>query len=345
MSTTIQRLCGIFLLTLFLLNPLQAQAPKPLQTIKYRLSDCHMHYVDFLQRTDGIKAVLEAMDRCGVDHAMICGMPLVKKWSINAPVQPQYYLEDDARCYWYSATDFIVAHAVASLLENQRKRFHPFICGFNGSDRNAIDHVRRMVEMYPGLWEGIGEVMARHDDLTALTYGDVAPANSISLDPIYNFAAEYDLPVSVHSNISSVWKREPLYVKEMEEAIRKHPKTRFIWCHAGISRRVEVPTLTQEIRRIVSTYPNVWIDLSWVVFETCITKDGKPQQAWIDLLEAFPDRFILGSDKLGKFSNYHEETQKYYVLLDALKPETARKVARDNFLSILPKRPARLNAK
>jgi len=89
-----------------------ANAPVP---IKYHLADCHFHYVDFLQHTDGIKAALKAMDDAGVDDTMICGMPLVKKWSTQEPIQPQYYLEDDARCYWYSGVSQVYAKATIAL--------------------------------------------------------------------------------------------------------------------------------------------------------------------------------------------------------------------------------------
>ena len=138
--------------TAFVLNSGLWQAPGP-KPISYRTADCHLHLVDFLQRTDGIHAALRAMDRAGVDHAMITGMPLVKEWSETEPVQPQYYLEDDARCYWYSATDVLVAREIATLTPKERARVHPFLCGFNGSDRNAVDHVKRMLEWYPHTWE------------------------------------------------------------------------------------------------------------------------------------------------------------------------------------------------
>lgn len=309
--------------------------------IRYRLADCHVHLVDFLQRGDGIEAVLRAMDRCGVDHAAVSGMPLVKKWDASAPRRPLYYLEDDARTYWYSATDVHVAREVLSLPPGDRARVHPFICGFNGTDLNAVDHVRRMLEWYPDLWSGIGEVMGRHDDLTALTYGETPRANHPALDPVYALAAEHDLPVAVHSNIGSVWKREPIYLAEMEEAVRRHPDTKFIWCHAGISRRIVIPDLTQHLRRMLNTYPNLDLDISWVVYEEYIAPGGAAAPDWVALIEAFPDRFLLGSDKVGKFDDYEGETLKYYVLLDALRPETARRVARDNLMSLLPSRPLR----
>ena len=63
-------------------------------SIKYHVSDCHFHLVDFLQHTQGVKAALAAMNRAGVDDTMLCGMPLVKEWSRNEPVQPGYYLDD-----------------------------------------------------------------------------------------------------------------------------------------------------------------------------------------------------------------------------------------------------------
>jgi len=305
---------------------------------QYRVNDAHLHYVDFLQNTDGMKVLLEAMDQSGVEHVMLNGLPLVKKWDAVDPRKPLYYLADDSRTYWYSAVDVLVARAVKSLAEEDQRRFHPFICGFNPTDRNAIDHVRRMFEWYPDFWEGIGEILTRHDDLTALTYGEQARANHLALDPVYDFAAEEDLPVWVHSDVSSVWVEDPLYLYEMEEAVKNHPKTRFVWAHAGISRRVVVPTLLQELRRMLKAYPNLWVDLSWVVYPMDVAPGGIPDKKWVALVENFPGRFMIGTDKIGHFEDYEETISQYYVFFDALSPETARLVARENFLSILPRR-------
>jgi hypothetical protein len=273
-------------------------------TVKYRMADCHLHLVDFLQRTDGIRAALAAMDRCGVEEAIIHGMPLVKEWPQDERMRPEYYLEDDSRCYWYSATDVLVARQVQSLPPDLQRRFHPTICGFNGADRNAVDHIKRMIDWYPEFWQGIGEVMTRHDDLTALTYGDPARADNLALSRVFTFAGEHDLPVFLHSNIGSVWKHEPIYLPEVETAVRDHPKTRFIWCHGGISRRIEVPSLTQDLEAMLRKYPNLHIDISWVVYETNLLKDGSPDPKWVQLIEQFPDRFIIGSSSTTNSSTH-----------------------------------------
>ncbi|MDB5330331.1 MAG: 5-oxo-L-prolinase, partial [Phycisphaerales bacterium] len=109
-------------------NPSAAPAPVndaptaavPDRPIQYRAADCHLHLVDFLQRTDGIRAALKAMDRCGVEDAVVSGMPLVKEWPQEERLRPEYYLEDDSRCYWYSATDVLVAREVQSLPPDQQ---------------------------------------------------------------------------------------------------------------------------------------------------------------------------------------------------------------------------------
>jgi hypothetical protein len=314
------------------------------QAVRYRIADCHLHLVDFLQRTDGIQAALAAMDRCGVEDAVVSGMPLVKEWPSEERIRPEYYLSDDSRCYWYSATDVLVARQVQSLPPNQQRRFHPTICGFNGADRNGVEHIKRMIDWYPDFWQGIGEVMARHDDLTALTYGDPARADNLALGAVFTFAGEHDLPVFLHSNIGSVWRHDPIYLPEVEAAVSAHPNTRFVWCHAGISRRIEIPTLTQELEGMLRRHPNLWVDVSWVVYETNLLKNGKPDPAWVRLIEMFPDRFLIGTDKVGHFADYPQEVQKYYPFLDALRPATANKLARENLLSVLPKAPAHLTS-
>jgi hypothetical protein len=319
-------------------EPLYAANRAGAPPVRYRYTDAHCHYVDFLQRTDGIEMLLDKMDEAGVYHMQIMGMPVLKKWNAADPREPHYYLDDDSRAYWYSATDVIVARDVGRLGENERKRFHPFICGFNPTNRNAVDHVERMLQWYPGFWEGIGEIFTRHDDLTALTYGETARANSLALDPVYRLAAEHDMPVQMHNNIGNKWLREPVYMHEMEGALKNHPRTRFIWAHVGISRNFNIPSIIGDARRLLKTYDNLWFDLSWVVFEDNIAPGGKLDRDWAALVEEYPERFMIGTDKIGHFDTYVREIQKYDRLLDALKPRTARLVAWENFLHVLPGR-------
>ncbi len=56
----------------------------------------------------------------------------------------------------------------------------------------------------------------------------------------------------------------------------------------------------------------------------------------VKLVNKHPTRFMLGSDVVGRFGSLGETIRGFVPFLDALEPDTARKVARDNFLAILP---------
>ena len=82
------------------------------QARDYAYSDAHLHYVDFFQETAGMDKLLKAMADNRIEHVMISGIPVAKKWHEDEPKRPRYYAGDDADAYWYSATDVIVAAAV-----------------------------------------------------------------------------------------------------------------------------------------------------------------------------------------------------------------------------------------
>ena len=310
----------------------------------YRFSDAHLHYVDFFQESEGMTPLLEAMAAGNIDHAMISGIPVAKKWHEDEPKRPRYYAGDDAGAYWYSATDVLVAAALKRLPAEQRQRFHPFLSGFNPADKNSDAHIRRMLELDPGLWQGVGEVFTRHDDLTALTYGDTPRANNEAMTRIYHLAAEYDLPVLVHSNITSKRERNPLYLEEIEEPLRNHPHVRFIWAHAGTSLEIhrhqeKLDFLLPTLQRMLGEYPNLYIDLSWSELRPyLLDAEGQPDPRWVKLVSSYPARFMLGSDVVGRFDGLGQYMDDFRPFLDALPEDVAHKVARDNFLAVLPRK-------
>ena len=222
--------------------------------------------------------------------------------------------------------------------------------GFNPADKNATLHIEHMIRLYPGLWQGLGEVMTRHDHLTALVQGDVPRANSEAMMRIYRMAARHDLPVLVHSNITSLRERDLIYLAELDGALTANPRTRIIWAHAGTSGTINrwqerMPGLAKAIDELLGRHDNLWIDLSWSVLEPHILdRDEDPRKAWLELVRKYPDRFMLGSDVVGRFGRLGKLMNRFAPLLDALPDDVARKLARDNFLSVLPRRPARLAA-
>lgn len=316
--------------------------PSAVYAESYSYSDAHLHYVNYSQEGQTIEDLIDAMDNANIRHTMVSGLPLVKKWAAGAAEKPNTVLSDEANVYWYSLTDEIVARAIIDLPRKHRERLHPFICGFNPTDQNAVKQVERLLKWYPDLWEGIGEILTRHDRLSGITYGEPARANHPALMAIYELAAKHDLPVMVHSNITSMTAKEPIYLGELEEALKQNPNTRFIWAHAGTSKSINLHNkpdyLASEVERLVATYPNLWVDLSWTVMDEYIYPQGKIDETWLNLIAKHADRFMLGSDMTGKFKNQGKKMRGFDPLLSRLEPAQARKIASENFLDVLPKR-------
>ena len=304
--------------------------------------DGHLHYVDFFQETDGMPALLKVMDESDISQAVIMGIPVAKTWDENEPKKPRYYAGDDAPIYWYSGTDLELHAAIENLSTEQQKRFIPFLSGFNPDDKNAVNHIRRALELNPGFWQGIGEVFTRHDDLTALIHGSAPRANSEAMMKVYKLAAEHDLPVLVHSNITSKRERNPLYLEELEDALNKNPDVKFIWAHAGTSKELhrhqeELAFLRPLLKELLDKYDNLTIDLSWTMLEPyLLDKKGKPRAKWLALLEEYPTRFVIGSDVVGSFDNVGKIMHGFDPVLDALPEDVAKAIVHDNFLTLLP---------
>jgi len=329
------RLIESFIVFLLFACPHTTSAKK-----SYRLTDAHTHIVNFSQEGDDMTTFLSQMNKSGIEHTMLAGVPLVKKWSQHDPIESVYYLDSESPIYWYSATDAIVAHAYSKIPKNDQYRFHPFMSGINPTDMKAIKHLQRMWEMHPGLWQGIGEIICHKDDVTQTIYGERARPNLPALSAVYEFAANHKLPVNVHSDVTSAGKDDLIYLKEFENAVSKHPRTTFIWAHAGLNRRTTIDSkaYTKVLERLFRTHKNLYIDLSWVGFDLVIAPKGVLNQSWLKLVQQFPRRFMIGSDLAGNFSSLPKEIGRYDVLLDALSSKDARLVGRDNFLHLLPKK-------
>ena len=98
-----------------LLSLAPASAQEAQEPPKYEIVDGHLHLLNFVQETAGMDAFFRAMDDTGVTESVVIGMPVVKKWDEGDARRPTYYLDNDSRTYWYSATDFLVARAVLDL--------------------------------------------------------------------------------------------------------------------------------------------------------------------------------------------------------------------------------------
>jgi len=149
---------------LILLVTLSAQA----QTGTYELNDSHFHLTNYIQEGTNIQDFLKIMGN-KVGRVALFGIPLQQQWSyrVDGDHAPTYYLNTDAPLYYYSFTDAWIAMAYKSLTKEQQARFDPMITGFNPTDMYAADHIRRVLQTFPGVFTGIGEFTIHKEFVSA----------------------------------------------------------------------------------------------------------------------------------------------------------------------------------
>src|SRR3954452_12785221 len=216
------------------------------QTDGYQFNDSHFHLTNYIQEGTTIRDFLNIMG-ARVGRVALFGIPLQQQWSyrVDAGNGPTYYLNSDAPLYYYSFTDAWIAMAYKSLTPEQRARFDPIITGFSPTDMYAADHIRRVLQTFPGVFTGIGEFSIHKEFVSAKIAGQVASLQDPALDQILDAAAEIGLVVLIHNDMDTPFPKAgsaPAYLEQMKELVRRHPKTTIIWAHTGMGRIVRPVT-------------------------------------------------------------------------------------------------------
>ena len=335
---------SVIALLAILSTPLQAGE-------EYLYHDSHIHLTNYVQVGTDIHDYLEVMgDKVG--RSTLFGLPLQQKWSyLNAEDSaPTYYLHSDAELYYYSFTDAIIASQYLSLNEEEKKRFDPMITGFNPTDMYAVEHIKRVLKMYPGVFVGIGEFSIHKEFVSAKIAGETASLNNEALGRIFDFAAESGLVVLFHSDIDVPFSHQgkmPAYAKQMHDLISKHKDTVVIWAHTGLGRVVypqrgeanenQVSYNPSHLDLIESTLKDpelkhLHYDISWDVVAKYIIATPESIKRAADLINKYPDRFLFGTDVVApKIETYYDVYNMYKPLWDALTPEANRMIKLANY--------------
>jgi hypothetical protein len=281
---------------------------------RFLFNDSHFHLTNYIQKGPSARAYLAIMgDRIG--RSALFGIPLQQTWAYeNSDGEaPTYYLQSDAPLYYYSFTDAVIAKEFLSLPPADRKRFDPMITGFNPADMYGVDHIRRVLEYFPGVFEGIGEFSIHKEFVSSKVAGNVASLLNPALDRIFDFAAETGLLVLIHCDIDTPFDKlttEPVYLTQMKALLKRHPRTTVIWAHTGLGRVVgpvsaqatSNPTRNRNHIEILAemledpSFKNLYFDISWDEVAKYVISSTDVEARTAALFNRFPDRFLFGSD-------------------------------------------------
>jgi Amidohydrolase len=318
-------------------NPGIAQGTSPDQPL---LNDSHFHLTNYIQQGTDIHDFLGIMGS-KVGRVALFGIPLQQQWSFRADGEraPTYYLNTDAPLYYYSFTDAWIAMAYKSLAKDEQARFDPMITGFNPTDMYAADHIRRVLQTFPGVFSGIGEFTIHKEFVSAKIAGEVASLQDPALDRILDFAGEVGLVVLIHCDVDVPFAKEgsqPAYLNQMKAVLKRHPKTTIIWAHTGMGRVVRpIRNHAGNLADILQDpeFSHVNFDISWDEVAKYIVSSPEAIKIAADLINQYPDRFLFGTDEVAPSDqeSYLKVYRQYSPLWAVLDKQTSQKVRFGNY--------------
>ncbi|HEV8479783.1 MAG TPA: amidohydrolase family protein [Candidatus Eisenbacteria bacterium] len=258
-----------------------------------------------------------------VGRSTLFGIPLQQEWSYSnsGDEAPTYYLDSDAPLYYYSFTDAVIATEYLKLSPSERARFDPMITGFNPADMYAADHVRRVLETFPGVFEGIGEFSIHKEFVSSKTAGGPASLADPALDRLLDFAADAGLVAIFHCDVNRPFGKQnapPIFIEQARRLFAKHPRNTIIWAHTGLGRVVQ--PVDGHIAMVESllgdpAYKNLYFDISWDEVAKYAISSPEAIQKTSEMLNKYPDRFLFGTDTVAP-----KDAKSYYAVFDLWKP-------------------------
>jgi predicted TIM-barrel fold metal-dependent hydrolase len=331
--------------------PLQAADQPERSETPYLFDDAHFHLTNYVQKGLTAKQYVAMMGNV-VKRSTLFGIPLQQTWSYanSGDFAPTYYLQTDAPLYYYSFTDAMIAHEYLSLPPEDRARLDPMITGFNPADMYAVDHIERVLKMYPGVFSGIGEFSIHKEFVSSKVAGETSTLPNRALDRILDFAGDVGLAVIFHNDIDMPFTKGtslPIYYTQMLEVLARHPKTTLIWAHTGLGRVVRptgsasveaaerAPTHLELIGRILADpkFKNVYFDISWDELAKYAVANPDVIARTAALFDKYPDRFLFGTDNVAPAS-IDANVSVFHMwdpVFAKLRPQTKQAILFDNY--------------
>jgi hypothetical protein len=323
----------------------------------------HFHLTNYVQQGIDVRQFLHIMGT-RVGRSTLFGIPLQQQWSYanSGDFAPTYYLQSDAPLYYYSFTDAHIASVYRSLSKDDQSRFDPMITGFNPADMYAVDHIRRVLTMFPDVFSGIGEFTIHKEFVSSKIAGETASLTNPALDRILEFAGDAGLVVLLHNDIDVPFAKqdtEPVYLAQMKRLLVRHPDTSIIWAHMGLGRVVHpvqasagsawrTPTQVGIVETMLSdpALTHVNFDLSWDEVAKYVVATPDTVARVTALLNRYPDRFLFGTDTVAPAgpAPYFAVYDMWAPVWEGLTPEASAKIRTANYERIFGQARSRVRA-
>lgn len=302
--------------------------------------DSHFHISNYAMQGIPLQVLIDEYMGDRVLRSVAMPLPLQQKWDpfehyAGDRMAPNYYMGPKAELYYYSFIDALLAKEYQSLSSADQARIDPMIVGFNPMDRYAVQHIKRVLLTFPGVFTGIGEFTVHKEIVSDKIAGE--SIESLSLEPVpgdargggkltlfspaleavLDFAGEAGLVVVLHSDVYPARVRhdggeprvspEQPYTAGMKHLCRASPDATVIWAHTGLGRFVEpAPNHLDLVSEILDECPRWSTDISWDLVQRYIvgqSPGGPSLEEWTAFVTTYQDRVLWGSDTVIHGSN------------------------------------------
>jgi hypothetical protein len=323
-------------------------------------NDAHFHIQDFKADGPRLPEILKMMDN-HVCRSTLMGLAVTVAHDplIDRDFAPIYYTQTDGQVMYYNAIqDVLVAHKFLALPEYERARVDPLMSAFNLKDARAGEYIKKMVQLYPGVWSGFGKIHFKKQEFSEKIAGGPPSLYRQSIDAIFDVIGEMGAVAVVHCDHDTPYNLalrsdpgarmifngkppKPQYLEAFKAFLKRHPNVPVIWAHfMGNGRNVQpYPEHWKYLDEMLAdpAFKHVSIDISWgPIVAPYVIDTPAHLKMTADLIRKYPDRFLYGSDQ-GATADW-ELVRKSYEAWDPLWKEIglelAHQVARDNYIRI-----------
>jgi predicted TIM-barrel fold metal-dependent hydrolase len=316
-------------------------------------ADAHTHLVRHLSETGGgygrgggrrgsggvspsaaASTALALMDRFGVSYAILAPPPLPagREGAVGSPE-----LQAVARQY---PTRFAFSAGGESL--------NPLIQSTPPGNVTA-DVLRSLQQDAQAIAEAgaaaFGELAAEHfsSRIGNHPYESTPPDHPLFL-ALADIAAQYNMPIELHmeavprdmpfpdANVAGPPNPANIVanIAAFERLLDHNPRARIVWVHAGwdLTGERTVPLMRALLERHPNLYMTVKSDNAGTPATAPFLPGGGLKPGWLAMLEAFPDRFVVGSDQF--YDDPQIRTYRARAFVDALPMDIARRIAYEN---------------
>lgn len=260
-------------------------------------ADAHFHIANYAFQGVSMYDFIHKYMGDQVLRSVVMPLPLQQKWNAfdhfandvmpvnyyagpktDSPDYYKLYNGPKSELYYYGVADALYAKEYLTLSKEDQNRLDPMITGFNPMDLYGVQHIKRILLSYPGVFSGIGEFTVHKEivedklageSIAKTITGQAIPVdvqangkNSLynpALKKIFDFAGESGLVVNLHSDIyrarikydgSALFSDDPEdadhdgmypdkpYTADMIYACKQSPSAKVIWAHTGLGRFV-----------------------------------------------------------------------------------------------------------